>query len=157
MFKVFVKRQRHVLVSIFRICLLKGGEYFFKHRSSMGQCNECNSNENCGFCLSSFQCLSGTESGPSNNSPCPDWTFKNSSCPCNISLKYIIVGNFYLIIFSAPSGCNDYVDCYNCANQEACAWCASDNTCTSLSTAFGRDCSGLVFEPPCPANYVPGD
>ncbi len=58
--------------------------------------------------------------------------------------------------FSDAANCGDYVDCYNCATQEQCAWCASENVCYSLSEAFSKDCRGLIFEPPCPSNYIPG-
>ncbi len=48
------------------------------------------------------------------------------------------------------------MDCSSCASQEQCAWCASDNLCTTMSEAFSKDCRGLVFELPCPANFVAG-
>lgn len=53
--------------------------------------------------------------------------------------------------------CGDYVDCNSCASQEQCAWCASDNMCTTMSEAFSKDCRGLVFDLPCPANFVAGN
>jgi len=48
------------------------------------------------------------------------------------------------------------MDCNGCAKQDHCAWCASENVCTTISEAFSKDCRGLVFEPPCPENYVAG-
>eukprot|EP01032_Pedospumella_encystans_P022255 gene22255-25219_t len=51
--------------------------------------------------------------------------------------------------------CGDYNDCYGCASQDQCAWCASDNTCNTISDAFSKDCRGLVFEPPCPSDFIP--
>ena len=31
---------------------------------------------------------------------------------------------------------------------------SSSGVCTTISEAFSRDCRGLVFEPPCPDQYV---
>jgi hypothetical protein len=59
------------------------------------------------------------------------------------------------LAFAAVPNCQDYVDCLGCASQEECAWCASDNTCSTISDVFERDCRGLVFEPPCPTDFVP--
>lgn len=56
---------------------------------------------------------------------------------------------------AAVPNCQDYTDCQGCASQEECAWCASDNTCSTISDVFERDCRGLVFEPPCPTDFVP--
>jgi hypothetical protein len=56
---------------------------------------------------------------------------------------------------AAVPNCQDYTDCQGCAAQEECAWCASDNTCSTISDVFERDCRGLVFEPPCPTDFVP--
>ncbi len=70
-----------------------------------------------------------------NGSPCPSWTFEDSTCP--------VVPN-----------CASSNSCASCALQSECAWCASDNVCTTISDAFSMDCRGLVFEPPCPESYV---
>ena len=59
------------------------------------------------------------------------------------------------MILAIPN-CIENVDCFSCASKEECAWCASENVCTTISEAFSKDCSGLVFEPPCPSNYVAG-
>jgi len=48
------------------------------------------------------------------------------------------------------------VDCSSCASQEQCAWCASENTCLTISDAFSSDCRGIVFETPCPTDYLSG-
>lgn len=60
-------------------------------------------------------------------------------------------------IFSAVPNCQDYLDCESCAVQDECAWCASENVCTTQADAFSRDCRGLVFDLPCPANFVAGE
>lgn len=62
-----------------------------------------------------------------------------------------------MILFNlvVPS-CGDFVDCVSCAVNDQCAWCASDNICTTIADAFTKDCRGLVFDPPCPSSYVSG-
>ena len=102
---------------------------------ALGRCPACMAHSNCGFCVSTLQCLGGTLIGPDNGTPCPQWTFGSQACP-------------------AIPNCGDHLDCAGCANQDECAWCASESTCTTISDAFSRDCRGLVFEPPCPANFV---
>ena len=64
---------------------------------------------------------------------------------------------FLLITISlALPNCGNYPDCNSCAKVPECAWCASEGTCTSISTAFTKDCGGLVFELPCPDSFVNG-
>jgi hypothetical protein len=99
------------------------------------RCNQCTDNPDCGYCLSTLQCLTGTDTGPGFDIPCPSWTFSNSSCP--------VVPN-----------CGDFFDCRMCAVHDQCAWCASEGVCTTISEAFSKDCHGLVFEPPCPDSFV---
>ena len=103
---------------------------------AVGKCSECNLKSDCGFCLSTLQCLEGTDVGPLDGIPCPSWTFQKETCPL------------------IPT-C-DASDCHTCALKDECAWCASENLCTTISEAFSKDCRGLVFEPPCPQNYVTG-
>ena len=105
--------------------------------ASVGRCPSCTNSGGCGFCESTLQCLSGTASGPADNSPCPSWSFEENSCP--------IIPN-----------CENYLDCAGCASQDQCAWCASESLCTTISDAFSRDCRGLIFEPPCPDKFVSG-
>lgn len=103
---------------------------------ALGKCPLCLSQSNCGFCVSTLQCLGGAASGPDNGTPCPQWTFGGQqNCP-------------------AVPNCGDHLDCAGCAKQDECAWCASENACTTISDAFSRDCRGLVFEPPCPDKFV---
>ena len=35
-----------------------------------------------------------------------------------------------------------------------CAWCASAQRCMTVSEVFAEDCSGTVFDPPCPTSFV---
>lgn len=103
---------------------------------AVGKCPSCSIEAGCGFCLSTLQCLPGIDaSGPTDGTSCPNWVKDSSSCP-------------------AVPNCGDYVDCSGCARQDECAWCASSNQCTTIAEAFSMDCRGLVFEPPCPDNYV---
>ena len=101
------------------------------------RCDPCKA-AGCGFCVSTLQCLSGTSTGPTNGSPCPQWSYGSGSsvtCP------------------STPN-CGDYTSCGTCSPRDECAWCASQGVCTTISDAFTQDCTGLVFEPPCPDTYV---
>ena len=62
----------------------------------------------------------------------------------------------FFLFLSVPPDCQGYSNCLTCAVQSQCAWCASDNVCLTIQDAFSRDCRGLVFDPPCPSNYVAG-
>ena len=104
---------------------------------AMSRCAPCTENPGCGFCQSTLQCLLGSNVGPVNGSPCSSWSFSVDSCP-------------------AIPNCGDFTDCNGCALRDECAWCASEAVCTTVSEAFSKDCRGLVFEPPCPENYVSG-
>ncbi len=59
--------------------------------------------------------------------------------------------------------CSDHSSsCGECTSFEECVWCASSNSCTSMSAALKSDCRGMVFDPPCPSviveeNLVVGD
>lgn len=64
--------------------------------------------------------------------------------------------NLILFIKIVMPHCEDYTDCSGCAKQDQCAWCASENLCTTVADAFSKDCRGLVFELPCPENYIVG-
>ena len=67
------------------------------YRSAIGRCSECTSVDGCGFCLSSLQCLSGTQTGPSEGAICPSWTYSNTTCPGK-SLTYLSI-NLYMTWF----------------------------------------------------------
>ena len=137
---------------------------FMYYRSAIGRCSECTSVDGCGFCLSSLQCLSGTQTGPSEGAICPSWTYLNTTCPGK-STPFLLDLSIYDLILTVPfcvilllvvPNCGDYVDCSSCASQEQCAWCASENTCLTISDAFSSDCRGIVFETPCPTDYLSG-
>ena len=81
----------------------------------------------------------------------------------HLKVTPVQVKNFFTISTSINNygfvvipNCNDYIDCNTCARLEECAWCASENVCTTISEAFSKDCRGLVFEAPCPSNFVAG-
>ena len=44
--------------------------------------------------------------------------------------------------------------CSSCAEVDDCAWCASAQRCMTVSEVFAEDCSGTVFDPPCPTSFV---
>ena len=43
-------------------------------------CGECTGDSACGWCESSWICLSGDDSGP-YSAVCPEWVYLSSSCP----------------------------------------------------------------------------
>ena len=111
---------------------------------SVGRCTACTQTPGCGFCQSTLQCLVGDVSGPtgvngvsgvSGVQSCPSWSYETDTCP-------------------ALPHCELFTDCASCAVSDQCAWCASEGQCTTISEAFSRDCRGLVFEPPCPDQYI---
>ena len=104
----------------------------------MARCPACVATQDCGFCASTFQCVKGNTEGPLDQFHyCPTWAFTVENCP------------------EVPN-CSGYPDCGSCAQVEACAWCAAENLCVTISEAFSKDCSSLVFNLPCPDSYVPG-
>ncbi len=64
----------------------------------------------CGWCDSSFECLTGTSTGPSSGS-CSDWRYYSSSCtpsdPCTTAA----------------------FTCGACTAMGACGWCESSGEC----------------------------
>ena len=103
---------------------------------SVARCTACTQTNGCGFCQSTLQCLSGDAEGPSSGlQSCPSWSYTTDTCP-------------------ALPHCELFTDCASCAVSDQCAWCASEGVCTTISEAFSRDCRGLVFEPPCPDQYI---
>jgi hypothetical protein len=134
-----------------------------RYRDAVARCGECSSVDGCGFCESSLQCLSGTMAGPTGATLCASWVYVNTTCQgnrvgtvskptcCNLLTIYSSC------LFTATPNCRKYTDCNNCASQEQCAWCASENLCTTIEDSFQRNCRGLVFEPPCPTDFVSGE
>ncbi len=51
--------------------------------------------------------------------------------------------------------CDMNDNCATCASKDYCAWCASESKCMLIADALSYDCKGLVFEPPCPSNFIP--
>lgn len=112
--------------------------FMLHYREALGRCKECTMFDNCGFCVTSLQCLAGSINGPDDaNIQCPSWNFADTTCP------YV------------PE-CNEYSSCFDCASQDQCAWCASAEACFTVSEAFTQSCQGLVFEPPCPSSSIIG-
>ena len=98
-------------------------------------CTSCAAAQECGFCLSTLQCVAGDALGPLDGSPCPSWVAEPSVCPI-------------------PPTCGEYDSCSSCASADDCAWCASENTCLTVSEVFSQNCRGTVFDVPCPASFV---
>jgi hypothetical protein len=64
--------------------------YFFSmFREAIGKCSACSTDPNCGYCLSTLQCLPGLEDGPLDNLPCPEWIFESFSCPGKLHLLFL--------------------------------------------------------------------
>lgn len=86
-------------------------------------CTSCAAAQECGFCLSTLQCVAGDALGPLDGSPCPSWVAEPSVCPI-------------------PPTCGEYDSCSSCASADDCAWCASENTCLTVSEVFSQNCRG---------------
>lgn len=54
---------------------------FIRVRDAIGRCPLCTTLDNCGYCVSTLQCISGSLVGPSGNHPCPSWSFSPNDCP----------------------------------------------------------------------------
>lgn len=50
-------------------------------RNEVQNCTACVSQPQCGFCLSTLQCVDGDVDGPADGAPCPDWTHVPVDCP----------------------------------------------------------------------------
>lgn len=59
-------------------------------RDAVDKCPACSAFDNCGYCLSTLQCVEGTEVGPLDRSPCPQWIFAAQSCPSIIVMNYFL-------------------------------------------------------------------
>lgn len=87
------------------------------------------------------------------------------STPLLASADIVAAVCFCLFVFSfvlwllglAIPVCGEYIDCLSCAADKECAWCASANQCLTIGDAMSADCRGLVFDPPCPTNYIAGE
>jgi hypothetical protein len=66
------------------------------------------------------------------------------------------VMSLVLLLAVLPS-CSQFSDsCTSCAGKDNCAWCASTNTCLTVSEIFSSNCRGTVFDLPCPDSFVGG-
>ena len=118
----------------------------------VAQCTPCTSLPQCGFCMSSLQCLHGDSLGPVGEAPCPGgsdaWIFSSispvsgtASCPV------------------APP-CEQEATCLSCVRQDECVWCANSTdgggNCMDVSKVFSSAavCRAAVFDEPCPASFV---
>jgi hypothetical protein len=63
----------------------------------------------CGWCLSSSTCMSGSSGGPTTGS-CPNWKFYKFDC----------------------SDCASRSSCSSCVEQASCGWCITDGNGTCL-------------------------
>ncbi len=54
------------------------------------------------------------------------------------------------------SNCSNFPDCRACTKENQCAWCASEGVCIGVNDAFSRGCHGLLFDPPCPVEFLSG-
>lgn len=129
-------------------------------RDAVSRCGTCADEPLCGYCPSTLQCLRGNAGGPENETPCPDWIYDdNSTCPGKLSSTLAIFYSLLTLLLAAAvviPDCGQFVNCNTCAEQEACAWCASGNECLTIADSFKKDCRGVVYDLPCPASYVAG-
>lgn len=56
------------------------------NRTDVSNCTSCVGVGGCGYCLSTLQCVDGTESGPSDGSPCPSWISEPDVCPGTVDM-----------------------------------------------------------------------
>lgn len=66
-------------------------------------CSECLSRPGCGFCMSTGECLNGSDHGQAQQPQCPFWLASGALCPIE------------------PT-CDDYVNCGHCVEDQSCAW-----------------------------------
>jgi hypothetical protein len=123
-------------------------------RVEAAKCSSCLGTNGCGYCLSTLRCVEGSDGGPSDGSPCPNWVFETSECPGEWWFRYAQPLSFLRNI--AIPTCETHTTCDGCAGIDDCAWCASEKKCMTVSDIFSRDCRGTVFELPCPASFVAG-
>jgi len=109
-----------------------GGDY----DEAIRDCGACAANFQCGFCLSTLQCLErGSNDGPSSEFPCNYWLTSAEDCP------------------EIPQ-CEQLSSCGVCVDMDDCAWCASEQRCLTVSEIFMTECEGSIFDAPCPSSAV---
>ena len=109
----------------------EGGDYF----EAISDCTACAAKDQCGFCLSTLQCLEQGSNGPSNGLPCNYWLTAAEDCP------------------EVPQ-CEQLSSCGVCVDMDGCAWCASEQRCLTVSEIFITECEGSIFDTPCPSSPV---
>jgi hypothetical protein len=82
-----------------------------------GDCDACTADSGCGWCDSSYACMTGTASGPSSGS-CSVWDYYAADCA------------------PPPDPCDVHLDCGTCTADSGCGWCDSSYTCMT-GTASG--------------------
>ena len=102
--------------------------------NEVSNCTSCVTS-GCGYCLSTLRCVSKDKK--KRGTPCPQLIDAKADCPVR------------------PT-CSNFKACGDCAASEECAWCASENRCTSVAEIFDTDCRGTVWSPPCPDSFVGG-
>ena len=102
--------------------------------NEVSNCTSCVTS-GCGYCLSTLRCVSKDKK--KRGTPCPQLIDAKADCPVR------------------PT-CSNFKSCGDCAASEECAWCASENRCTSVAEIFDTDCRGTVWSPPCPDSFVGG-
>ncbi len=131
----FIHFTRHVVTV--SVCEEVSGDSDGPFWSEAAKCNDCVLTEGCGYCFSTLRCIEGTQSGPLDGSPCPEWLFSENECPV------------------VPE-CHGYLKCNECAAVDDCAWCASQGKCMTISETFEESCRGSVFDLPCPDSFIAG-
>lgn len=136
-------------------------------RDSVRNCTGCATQPQCGYCLSTLQCVGGDDEGPADGMPCPDWVHMPADCPSTFSTTWC--SSFVLCVFTscaslcvvccvvpvAPT-CHEFSDCGLCAGVDDCAWCASEERCMEVGDILSSSCRSPVFDLPCPESYVGG-
>lgn len=71
----------------------------------------------------------------------------------SLMLSWTLIMSFLLL--GAPE-CGSFTSCNDCASSTWCAWCAAKAKCMVLEDTYYEECNGVVYDPPCPASFVPG-
>jgi hypothetical protein len=131
----------------------------------VAECLPCTSLPNCGFCLSSLQCLHGDIIGPLGTAVCSGSTSSDGSSEST----WIFTHQGAAAASTAHSSgggcptappCTQESTCLECVHQDECVWCANSTdgggNCMDVSNIFSNSdvCRAAVFDEPCPASFV---
>lgn len=105
---------------------------------SFTSCEECFTNNLCGWCDDNSLCLSGDDSGPSSltGETCQDWIFLK--CPTNTTSPETVISPFISPISITPSilnsptsqiTCESLLTCTTCSETTGCGWCSNTKEC----------------------------